>query len=58
LVITNNETQAMQDGFCLSEWLIQEGYFTIKEYPSKITPLGKCNIDRAHTKIYCERRTL
>jgi predicted AlkP superfamily phosphohydrolase/phosphomutase len=42
---SDHGTMSMNGAFCINEWLIQEGYLVLKEYPSKITEVDKANID-------------
>lgn len=52
LVVSDHGGKAMVGGLCLNEWLIQEGYLVLKEYPSQITSLEKCEIDWSKTKAW------
>ena len=36
----------------LNEWLIQEGYMVLHEYPSQLTPMMKLKVDWAKTKAW------
>jgi len=36
----------------LNEWLIQEGYMVLHEYPSQLTPMMKLKVDWANTKAW------
>ena len=41
LVVSDHGAQAMQGGIGINEWLIREGYLTLREYPQKPTRLGE-----------------
>jgi ATP sulfurylase len=45
LVVSDHGGKAMVGGICFNEWLIQEGYLTLKEQPEGIVPLQKCEVD-------------
>ena len=52
LVISDHGAQRMEGGFCLNEWLIQEGYLRLKDKPAGIVPLDQCEVDWANTRAW------
>jgi len=52
MVVSDHGAQRMDGGICFNEWLIQEGYLTLKAYPSSITPFNKVEIDWSRTKAW------
>lgn len=52
LVVSDHGGKAMVGGLCINEWLIREGYLVLKEYPSQVVPIEKCEIDWARTKAW------
>jgi predicted AlkP superfamily phosphohydrolase/phosphomutase len=52
LVVSDHGGKAMVGGICINEWLIREGYLALKEYPSQIIPLEKCEIDWSKTRAW------
>ena len=42
----------MDGGICVNEWLIQEGYLTLKTQPATLTAIDKCEIDWSKTKVW------
>ena len=52
LVVSDHGAQAMVGGICINEWLMQEGYLTLKEQPDKLTPLSKTEIDWGRTRAW------
>jgi predicted AlkP superfamily phosphohydrolase/phosphomutase len=42
----------MVGGLCINEWLMREGYLALKEYPSQVTPMEKCEIDWSKTRAW------
>lgn len=48
-VVSDHGGKVMLGGICLNEWLIQEGYLVLHEYPSSLVPLERCQIDWSRT---------
>jgi predicted AlkP superfamily phosphohydrolase/phosphomutase len=42
----------MDGGICLNEWLIREGYLSIKRKPAGLATLDKCDVDWEKTKAW------
>lgn len=52
LVVSDHGAKKMDGGFCLNEWLIREGYLTLKgepPSPGQLTPLEKVEINWSRT---------
>lgn len=54
LVVSDHGAQALQGGFCVNEWLVNEGLLALQEYPVEVTPFGKLNVDWPRTKVWSE----
>ncbi|MEJ2068568.1 MAG: alkaline phosphatase family protein, partial [Deltaproteobacteria bacterium] len=54
IVVSDHGGQPMIGGVAINEWLIESGYLTVKNYPKKLTPLDKLDIDWEHTKVWGE----
>jgi len=54
LVVSDHGTKKMDGGICLNEWLIREGYLTLKEVPTGVIPFSKAKIDWTKTKAWGE----
>jgi predicted AlkP superfamily phosphohydrolase/phosphomutase len=52
ILASDHGTMSMNGAFCINEWLIQEGYLVLKEYPSKVTEIDKANIDWEKTTAW------
>jgi predicted AlkP superfamily phosphohydrolase/phosphomutase len=53
LVVSDHGSQAMQGGFCINDWLIQQGYLALKgPRPKAGTPLEEATIDWGRTKAW------
>jgi predicted AlkP superfamily phosphohydrolase/phosphomutase len=52
LVVSDHGAQPLMGGFCLNEWLMQQGYLTLKETPANPTFLDKVPVDWSRTKAW------
>lgn len=52
VVVSDHGGKAMLGGVCLNEWLIQEGYLVLHEYPSVSLPLEQCRINWSRTRAW------
>ncbi|HEY0738413.1 MAG TPA: sulfate adenylyltransferase [Herpetosiphonaceae bacterium] len=52
LVVSDHGGKAMVGGLCINDWLIREGYLVLKEQPSQVVPIEKCEIDWSRTKAW------
>ena len=43
---------SLKGGICFNEWLIKNGYLTLKSYPKTSTPIAKAEIDWSKTKAW------
>ncbi len=50
-IVSDHGTAGMKGCFCINEWMIREGYLTLK-YPDKQTDLDKCDVDWTKTKAW------
>lgn len=49
MVVSDHGAKRMDGGICINEWLIQEGYLTLKESPGGVVPLEKAGVDWERT---------
>ena len=54
LLASDHGAKRMDGGICLNEWLIQNGYLTLKEAPSEPTRLTMSMIDWEKTRVWGE----
>ncbi len=54
LVVSDHGARTMKGGICINEWLIRNGYLTLREMPAAPTPLGKVEIDWSRTRAWGE----
>lgn len=53
-VISDHGAQHMVGGFCLNEWLRQEGYLVLEEEPAGPTPLTSARVDWERTTAWAD----
>jgi predicted AlkP superfamily phosphohydrolase/phosphomutase len=51
-VVSDHGGKRMLGGICLNEWLIQNGYMTLKERPARPTPIEKAQVDWTRTAAW------
>jgi len=52
IAVSDHGARRMDGGLCFNEWLIREGYLTLKEYPSELTRIADVEIDWSRTKAW------
>jgi predicted AlkP superfamily phosphohydrolase/phosphomutase len=52
LVVSDHGAKRMDGGICVNEWLMANGYLTLKEQPQGAVPLSKVRIDWSQTKAW------
>jgi predicted AlkP superfamily phosphohydrolase/phosphomutase len=53
-VVSDHGAKRMDGGVAIAQWLIEQGYLTVKNYPDRITPLSKLEIDWSKTAVWAE----
>lgn len=51
-IVSDHGAKKMDGGICVNEWLIREGYLTLKSQPTTLTSIDKCEIDWSRTKVW------
>jgi len=54
MVYSDHGAQLMEGGICVNEWLIQEGYLTMRSAPAEPTSLSPADVDWSRTKAWGE----
>lgn len=54
VVMSDHGAQRLDGGFCVNQWLIQEGLLVLNQQPNKLTPFGQLDIDWEKTKVWSE----
>jgi predicted AlkP superfamily phosphohydrolase/phosphomutase len=49
IVMSDHGARPMMGGLCFNDWLIQEGYLTLKERPTQPTPIKDVEVDWTRT---------
>jgi len=54
LVVSDHGAQAMQGAICVNDWLLQEGYLALRDYPSEPTLFKDAAVDWTKTRAWGE----
>ncbi len=54
LVLSDHGAQRLDGGFCVNEWLIQQGLLALNKYPDKPTPMSNLDVDWSRTTAWSE----
>lgn len=54
LVLSDHGAQRLDGGFCVNEWLIQQGLLVLNEYPKQITAFSKLDVNWDKTSVWSE----
>jgi predicted AlkP superfamily phosphohydrolase/phosphomutase len=54
LVVSDHGAQRLDGGFCVNEWLIQQGWLVLNSYPDKVTPFSKLDVNWEETRVWSE----
>lgn len=54
LVVSDHGAQRLDGGFCVNEWLVNEGLLVLHERPRTVTPFDQLNVDWSKTKVWSE----
>jgi predicted AlkP superfamily phosphohydrolase/phosphomutase len=52
LVVSDHGAKPLEGGFCVNEWLKQQGLLVLKDQPPGLVPLEKCEVDWEQTKVW------
>lgn len=52
LVVSDHGAQRLDGGFCINQWLIEEGLLVLNSYPDEITPFDKLDVNWAQTRVW------
>ena len=54
LIVSDHGAKKMVGGICINEWLIQNGYMKLVQYPSETTQFNKLIVDWDNTMVWGE----
>lgn len=52
LVVSDHGAQRMEGGFCVNQWLQEQGWLTLTNQPAGIVPLSQCAVDWSQTMAW------
>ena len=54
LVVSDHGARRLDGGFCVNEWLIEEGFLVLNHYPDTVTPFDQLDVDWSRTRAWSE----
>jgi predicted AlkP superfamily phosphohydrolase/phosphomutase len=54
LLVSDHGAQRLDGGIAVNQWLIDEGWLVLDEYPTEVTPFNKLKVNWAKTKVWSE----
>jgi predicted AlkP superfamily phosphohydrolase/phosphomutase len=54
LIVSDHGAQALHGGFCVNEWLVQQGLLVLNAYPTEVTPFGQLDVNWEKTRVWSE----
>jgi len=54
LVLSDHGARPLDGGFCVNEWLVQQGLLVLNRYPEQVTPFARLDVDWSRTKVWSE----
>jgi predicted AlkP superfamily phosphohydrolase/phosphomutase len=52
LVVSDHGARPLDGGFCVNEWLLQEGFLTLHHPPQGVTPFDRLDVDWGRTRAW------
>ena len=52
LVVSDHGARALDGGFCINEWLVQQGYLVLRTRPTEVTPFAQLDVDWDRTRAW------
>jgi predicted AlkP superfamily phosphohydrolase/phosphomutase len=53
-VLSDHGARRLDGGFCINQWLVEQGFLKLDHYPDKVTPFGKLGVDWDRTLAWSE----
>ena len=54
LIVSDHGAQRLDGGFCVNQWLINEGLLVLNKYPKEITPFSQLDVNWNKTRVWGE----
>ena len=52
LVVSDHGARPLDGGFCVNEWLVEEGFLVLRTRPRSVTPFDKLDVDWSRTRAW------
>jgi predicted AlkP superfamily phosphohydrolase/phosphomutase len=53
-VLSDHGARRLDGGFCINQWLVEQGFLALNHHPDKVTPFGKLDVDWDRTLAWSE----
>jgi predicted AlkP superfamily phosphohydrolase/phosphomutase len=53
-VLSDHGARSLDGGFRINQWLVEQGFLALHQYPEKLTPFGKLDVDWDRTLAWSE----
>jgi predicted AlkP superfamily phosphohydrolase/phosphomutase len=54
VVLSDHGAQRLDGGFCVNQWLVEEGLLALEEYPQQVSSFGQLKVDWGKTRVWSE----
>ncbi len=54
MVLSDHGARRLDGGFCINQWLVEQGLLALGKYPEQVTPFGKLDVDWDRTSAWSE----
>jgi predicted AlkP superfamily phosphohydrolase/phosphomutase len=54
VVLSDHGAQRLDGGFCVNQWLVEEGLLALAEYPQQVSPFSQLKVDWKKTRVWSE----
>jgi predicted AlkP superfamily phosphohydrolase/phosphomutase len=54
LILSDHGARPLDGGFCVNEWLVQNGLLVLNERPGEVTPFAELDVDWSKTRVWGE----
>jgi predicted AlkP superfamily phosphohydrolase/phosphomutase len=54
LVVSDHGARRLDGGFCINQWLVEQGLLALDRYPERVTPFAKLEVDWDRTAAWSE----
>ena len=54
VVLSDHGARRLDGGFCINQWLVEQGFLALNRHPEQVTPFGKLDVDWGRTLAWSE----